>query len=414
MARLCVAMPEKGSEKILNGWTELSAGTWRNHIDIHHLTDDKVVNDALVSSLATLPNSVVYTLQHLTSAIVAGRHRNIQRFQKYQLREAVEQWLDEHDLNWRTRTKRHCDKTPYKRISADEWASQFAKVNPTFGRRAGAALLSQFQVIGSAEFAAYFSNLPEVEQNTFFIGADPHSGDHALIGILSANIDNGKLHDSRNLPTMKKNAKVRLFCDGSWSGGETQRRIRCMFTTCNKKDNALVVTQSLDIRVGFITDIADTTINRELQVLADAGVVQKGHVRVTYPEGNRLNLIGANSGQKGLAFHDMARLHYVDTDPKALRKLCLQIGRQVRPEQPLGTNEIASCIAFAHSLPAAMLPLFTVDGVVVTGSDGQKFLWKALLRSEHVATGQNDDPEHHCKTCPLADRTPKVPITAAT
>ena len=404
--RLFVAMPEKGSEKVLNKWDELSAGAWRNHVEVHYLTSDKTANDGLVSSLARYAGSLVYASHHLTSIAVAKQQWNIQRLMKYKLEEAVEQWLDERDLIWRTRAKRQCAKTPFKSISADEWVSQFARVNPSLGRRAGAALLAQFRVVDAADFATYFSGLPEVDQSAYFLGADPHSGDLSLVNVLSANIDNRVLHDSRNLPAMKRDARVRLFCDGSWSGGETQRRIHCMFKACDKKSNSLLASQRLDVRLGFITDIAEKRIVRELQILASGGVVQQGLVVVTCPDGNRFNLAGSNSGQKGLAFHDLALLRYVDADPKALQRLCKEIGEQVQPGKPLGTNGIASCIAFWYSLPAAMLPLFIVDGAEVKSADGDTFKWKPLLRSLHTATGRDDDPTHHCTTCPLADRTP--------
>lgn len=413
MMRLLVAMPEQGLEKVRIKWDELTAGAWRNRVEIHLLSDDKVANDSLVTSLASAAGTLVFAAQHLTSVAAANQRWNVKRFKTYKLAEAVEAWLDDENLNWRTRTKRHCEKTAFKSISADEWVTQFAKVSPAFGRRAGAALLAQFRVAGMADFAQYFSDLPSVDQNAYFLGADPHSGDLALVGVLSANIDNRKLHDSRSLPAMKKDAKIRLFCDGSWSGGETKRRIHCMFKACSKKNNSLVATQHLDVRVGFITDNAERLIYQEVATLVDTGLVQKGLVKVSWPDGNRLSLIGSRSGQKGLAFHDQTLLQYVDNDPRALRRLCEEIGEQIQPKKPLGTNEIASCIALWNSLPAAMLPVFTAEGANVKGADGQTFKWKALIRSEHVKTGREDDPEHHCGDCPLADRTPQMPMASA-
>lgn len=413
MTRLLVAMPEKGLEKVLERWDELTAGAWRDHVDVHNLTEDKAANDGLVSSLASTTGNPVYVSQHLTSVAIAKERWNIKRLKKYKLEEAVAEWLDGRDLNWRTRTKRHCEKTPFNILSAEAWVAQFARVNPSYGRRAGAALLAQFQVAGAREFASYFSGLPKVDQSMYFLGADPQSGDSGLVTILSANIHNDLLHDSRYLPAMKQDAKVRMFCDGSWSGGETKRRIHCMFKACDKKHKALIETQHLEVRVGFITDIAEKLITSELDELIDSGLVKKGLVRITYPDGNRLTLTGSTSGQKGLAFHNLTLLHYVHQDPTVLRRLCRQIGDQVLPRKPLGTNEIASCIAFSHSLPAAMLPMFTIDGAEVLGADGEKFVWRALLRSEHVATGRTDDSEHHCVDCPLADRSPKAQQLAA-
>jgi hypothetical protein len=400
-------MPEKGSAKNFQQWDERSAGAWRDHIEVHFLTDDKITNDGIVAGLAKSQGTVVLASQHLTSAAVARQWTNVQRLQTYKLLGSVERWMDENDLDWRLRTTKHCKKTPFKCISAEEWVAQFAEVDPKLGRRAGAALLAQFRVIGPDEFAEYFSDLPEVDLSTFFLGADPHSGDFGLITPLAANIDNALLRESRRLPSLKNSSKVRLYCDGSWSGGETQRRIRCMYTQCTKKANALNPSQFLDVRIGFITDAAETIIERALQQLVDTSVIQKGFVRVTCPENNRLRLVGFRSGQRGLAFHNPLLLRYVDEDPKALQRLCKKIGEELS-HKPLGTNEIASCIAFSHSLPAAMLPLFTFDGIQVTGANGQKFIWKSLLKSKHVSTGQDDDPDHHCERCPLADRAPKA------
>lgn len=407
MQELCIAMSEKGSDKVFQRWDERSAGAWRNHVKFIALTDDKIANDGIVSNLAKSPNTLVFASQHLTSADVARQKLNVRRFQANKLIEAVERWLDENDLDWRVRTKRHCKKTPFKCISADEWVSQFAKVDPKIGRRTGAALLAQLRVIDSEEFSRYFSDLSNADLSTYFIGADRHSGDLALVSILSAQIDNAVLIESREIPVLKKNAMVRLFCDGSWSGGETKRRIRCMLTKCEEKSNFLEPTQRLDVHVGFLTDIADRVISADLQALAEDGIIQKGHVRVTYPKGNRLEVTGVRSGQKGLAFHDPILLRYVDEDLNALRRLCKKIGEEVLPQKPLGTNEIGSCIAFSHSLPAAMLPLFTIDGAQVTDSNGEKFIWRALLKSQHVTTGIKDDPNYHCGQCPLGDRATK-------
>jgi len=408
MQRLCIAIPLKGSENAFRQLDERSAGAWRQHVDIEYLTHDKLTNDGTVASLAKSSSTLVLASHHLTSVAVTHNRCNIKRLKKHELIRTVEDWIDENDLDWRLRTKRHCKKTPFKCISADEWVSQFDKVDPELGRRAGAALLAQFRVIGSSEFAEYFSALPPVDLNTYFIGADPHSGDFALVPVLAANIDNADLQESRRLPKLKNNAKVRLYCDGSWSGGETQRRIRCMFTKCEKKDNALVSTHRLNVHVGFLTDIAERVISRELQQLAAMGTIKMGFVDVTAPVSNRLILKGVQTEQKGLAFHNPALLKYVDSDLKALQRLCKKIGEQLSSHKPLGTNDIASCIAFSHSLPAAMLPLFTVDGVLVTGFNGEKFAWKALLKSKHVSTGQDDDPDYHCEKCPLSDRPPKV------
>lgn len=397
-------MSEKGSEKVFQQWDDRSAGAWREYVKLTTLSDDKITNDGIVANLAKTPNVHVLASQHLTSASVKRGRMNVERLKTYQLVNTVEKWMDDSDIDWRLRTKRHCQKTPFKCISADEWVDQFARVDPRLGRRAGAALLAQFRVIGDGEFAEYFTNLPEADIHTFFIGADPHSGDFALINILAANINNASLLESTKLPQLKNGCKVRLYCDGSWSGGELQRRIRCMFTQCGKKANALNSSHTLDVRTGFITDVAEVLIERKLKQLVNDNVVKNGSVRVSCPDSNRLRLRGVYSDQKGLAFHKHVLLKYVDENQKALRELCNKIGKELSTNKPLGTNDIASCIAFSHSLPAAMLPLFTINGVQVTDSKGQKFAWKALLQSQHVSTGRPDEPDRHCEQCPLADR----------
>lgn len=409
MLRLIVAMPEDGLRGAKSRWDELSAGAWVDHVEVCTLSTDKVANDNLVTSLAGSLDALVYVSQHLTSVSVA--RFNIVRFKKHELIEQIEGWLDGKNLNWRTRSRRECAKTPYRSIPPDEWVSQFSKVDPVLGRRAGAALLAQLRIASAADLASYFDNLPAVDQNAFFLGADPHSGDMSLVGVLSANIDNSVLHDSRRLPVMKKQHQVRLFCDGSWSGGETLRRVHCLFKACDKKSHALHSSQRLDVRLGFITDVAEKRIARDLEKLVQGRVVNEGVVRITCPEGNRFSVLGAKSGQKGLAFQNLALLRYVDADEKALRKLCKSIGDQILPDKPLGTNDIASCIGFWYSLPAAMLPLFIIDGADVVGADGVVFKWRALLRSKHTTTGLVDDPLHHCASCPLADRSAAVQPT---
>lgn len=408
MERLVVAMPEAGVLKASQSWDELSAGAWRERVKIIALGQDKADNDNVLISHAGEDNALIYASQHVTSAHISGRSPNIVRLKTYQLTDSVVVWLDKAGLSWRTRTKQQCSKTPFRCISAEDWVSQFVKIDPVYGKRVGAALLVQFQVAGNPDFAGFFCDLPVVDKNVYFLGADPHSGDHALVSILSAQVASSSLHESRLLPQLKANAKFRLFCDGSWSGGETKRRIRCMFTKCSKKVNALERNQYLEVRVGYITDVAERLIDEELLQLASEKRIQKGYVRVSYPVENRLNVTCSNSGQKGLAFQRQVLRDYVNSsDPGTFRKVCKTIGEKILPSKPLGTNEIASCIAFFHSLPAAMLPLFTVDGVAVKGADGKTFMWKALLRSEHAIAGADDDPSYHCEACPLGGRAPR-------
>lgn len=405
MPVLCVAIPHEGAERIFKQWDERTAGGWRRHTRVSYLTSDKCSNDGLVSGLAKNAGTMVLASQHLTSVACTRLYRNVQRLKTHQLTEEALKYFENSGLDWRRRAALECAKTPFKCISPDEWVQQFDLVDPTIGRKAAAALLAQFQILGPAELAERFSNLPEVDLHATFYGADPHSGDLALVNILSARVNNVLLGECTKLPKLKPSARVRLYCDGSWSGGETQRRISCLFTSCSKKAGALAATNTLDVHVAVITDAAKATIDAKLTELAASRRVTKGHVRVTFPPGNPLPVTGVHTGQKGLAFQDSTLLKYVDEDLGSLRRLCKKIGEQLVGEgRALGTNGIASCIGFSHSLPGAMLPLFTLGGRKVTGSDGKAFTWRSLVHSEHFSGGVPDQADYHCESCPLADR----------
>lgn len=404
MPGLCVAIPHEGAERLFKQWDERTAGGWRSRVRVEYLTADKEANDGIVGDLAKGHGNRVLASHHLTSVACSRLYRNVQRLQAHRLSEEVLRSFEADGLDWRSRAARECAKTPFKCISAEEWVRQFELVDPANGRRAGAALLAQFRILAAPELAECFSNLPDVDLHATFYGADPHSGDLALVHVLSARVNNAKLGECTKLPKLKPAAKVRLYCDGSWSGGETHRRISCLFTSCVKKASSLTVSNSLDVHVAVITDAAKATIDAKLADLASSGRITKGKVKVTFPPGNPLTVAGVYTGQKGLAFQDVRLLEYVGEDPYLLKRLCKRIGEQLAKDKALGTNDIASCIGFSHSLPGAMLPLFALGGKKVTGADGRTFVWKSLLHSEHFSSGAPDQAGYHCEECPLADR----------
>ncbi|WIX07560.1 phosphoribosyltransferase-like protein [Xanthomonas oryzae] len=405
MSNISIAIALKDSTRAFKLWDDISAGQWRRHITVIDLSSDKDANNALIASKALTANVTILAMSHLTSGHLATSHSNVRRLRRHEMMKEVTRWLDTQNLAYLNHAKRQCDKTPFHCTSPESWLDQFSQVDPNMGRRAGAALLAQLQVFDARDFSGFFRDLPEdVDTSCYFLGADPHSGDHALISILSAVIDNTKLNDSRALPKMSASGKLRLFCDGAWSGGETKRRIRCLFTPCTGKKVHLSPTHRLDVRLGFITSTAQKAIEKEVTNLVQEKLASVGSIQIQSARENLLQLRGDKSGQVGLAFHDTTLLDYVDSDRKSLAALCKKIGLQLHPKKPLGTNEIASCIAFAHSLPSAMLPLFITKNSNVKAHDGTSFEWKPLLSSQHHSTGLPDDPSHHCEACPLVDR----------
>lgn len=410
MSSLIIAIAPKDSASAFKIWDEVSAGRWRKHITVIDLTTNKEENDTKIANNATTANATIFAMGHLTSAHLAKFYSNVSRVKKYQMVDQVVRWLDAQNLAYLEHAKRQCRKTPFNCISPQLWLEQFSKVDPNIGRQAGAALLAQLRVFDARDFSEFFRELPEdVHASCFFLGADPHSGDHALINILSAIIDNAKLTDSRTLPKIPASGKLRLFCDGAWSGGETKRRIRCLFTPCTSKQAHLSPTHHLDVRIGVLTNTALKAIDKEISKLVQEKLANIGSIQIQSAPENSLQVRGNKSGQVGLAFHDTDLLDYVSSDRTSLAKLCKKIGLQLNPKKPLGTNALASCIAFSHSLPSAMLPLFITKGAQVKGHDGALFEWLPLMSSKHYSTGLADDPNHHCSACPLVDRSKIAP-----
>ena len=419
MGRLLVAVSPTRRAHLEDICAEMTAGAWAKHIDFIDLIDDdeqKNTNNGTVGHLALTQGARVLAAAHLTSKSIERTYSNVKRLKKWELRAEVEQWMETNQLTWRGRVKAYCSAGPFRSVTPDEWCQQFHRVNPKLGFRVGAAVLAQFKMLGPAEFAGWFDGLPKVDASYFFVGSDPHSGDHGLINSLSTRISGASLHDAKNLQKLTKQQQVRLFSDAGWSGGESKRRLECLYTACSGKANALCPTSYVNLRFGFLTDSAETVLKTHLGDLVKRGLVcDSNRVTFSYPADNFLKIKGSTNLQKGLAFQDQLYLDYVDkNDPFAIRNLCSEIGKQIAPDRPLGTSDIASTIAFQHSLPKAMLPVLIIGEGVVTASDGSTFVWKPLLHSKHLTAPAPDVAGYHCAECPLEDRreSPRVKQTS--
>ena len=123
---------------------------------------------------------------------------------------------------------------------------------------------------------------------------------------------------------------------------------------------------------------------------------------IACPTGNRLTLTGSSINSRGLAFQSTFLRNFVDgSNENAMLELCQKIGLQLTQDRPLGTQNIASTIAFGHSLPRAMLPLYIVEDKEVESADGTRFIWKALIKSKHLTNPAADDKNVYCGYCPL-------------
>lgn len=408
LGRLMVAVSPTRRVRLEDICAERTAGAWIKHVQFHDLLDDgarKGANDGTVAHLAQGKDVQVLAASNLTSKSIERKFSNVKLLNRWKIEFEVEQWLETNQLTWRSRVKTYCQTGPYLSLTPDAWCQQFHRVDPKLGVRVGAAILAQFKMLGASEFAGWFDCLPKVDAYTYFVGADPHSGDHGLITSLAARISGLALLDAKRLPKLAKQARVRLFSDAGWSGGESKRRLECLYTPCSHKSHALCNTNYVHLRFGFLTDAAQLVLTSHLSKLVERGLVcHPDRVTVSYPIDNFLKIKGEHGIQKGLAFQDQLYLDYVDkNNPNAIRELCKLIGQQIAPGQPLGTNEIASTIAFQHSLPKAMLPVL-IGGGLVTAHDGSTFEWKPLLRSKHITEPASDVDGYHCSTCPLDDR----------
>ena len=307
-------------------------------------------------------------------------------------------WLDENKLSWKSGFRTLTDLSGFKLGDEERWRGQFAKVDPVVGPRVAKALMAQLRVVRMNELIDYLTDGPPFDYNIYFTGDDPHSGDLALVAPLASRIDGHTLWESQRIPdTVPDGAKLRLFSDGSWSGGETEKRIKCLTEKCAKKSTYVRPTQSLQVSVGFATSKAMSRVTRRGERLKNKGLIADLEIRCP-------NVLETKAGQGlGLAFAEDDVNHFVNPDnPRAYYDFCKKLGEMVYPSRPLGTEGIASTVAFEHSLPKAMLPFFIFGGAPVTAADGTTFNWVPLLHSKHVQKPAKNNPEHHCAECPLS------------
>ena len=412
MVRLILAVGKSLADVIEEKLQERTAGLWPSQVHLHRLdATDKQQNTGDIDSLARKhPTALILASQDLCSKDLDSSFPNVRRLKKDHLVAYLDDWLADSGLSWRANAEACRSKGSFNWLSVNDWCQQFARVDPEKGRKVAAAILAQLRVATVGEMAAWFDGLSEVDHNLYFIGADPHSGDHSLVNVLSSRIDGSKLSDALKAPVLLEGAKVRLFADAAWSGGESERRIECLYTACEKKVGSLGPQNHLSIRFAYLTNLAEDAIAEKVEELATAGKCTYSRVKVTCPEGHRLE-VNPSGKSRGLAFQRKEILDFIDSaDPQAMRALCKQIGEQIAKRRPLGTDDIASTIAFEHSLPRAMLPVLIFGGPKVKAHDGTEFVWKPLVQSRHVDKPAKMDESVHCAECPLTVK--KAPAAA--
>lgn len=412
MVRLIIAVGNPLADAIEEKLQERTAGLWPLQVHTHRLdATDKQQNTGDIDSLARKhPTSLILASQDLCSKDLDNSFPNVRRLKKDNLVAYLDQWLADSGLSWRANAEACRREGSFSWLPVSDWCQQFARVDPDKGRRVAAAILAQLRVATVGEMAEWFDGLSEVDHSLYFIGADPHSGDHSLVNVLSSRIEGSKLTDALKAPLLPEGAKVRLFADAAWSGGEAERRIECLYTACDKKVGALGPRNELSVRFAYLTDVADEAIAEKVEELATAGKCSYRKVKVSCPDGHRL-VVNPTGKSRGLAFQRSEILEFVDSaDPHAMRTLCKKIGEQIAKRRPLGTDDIASTIAFEHSLPRAMLPVLIFGGPKVKAHDGTEFVWKPLMQSKHVDKPAKMDPSVHCEACPLVGN--KAPAVA--
>ncbi len=332
---------------------------------------------------------------------------------KAELNKKTAAWLSENRISWRGNVAECMRHASYRWMDVDAWSHQFKRVDPILGPSVAIAILAQLRIIGMQELGAFLTDesLPEASHNAYFMGADPLSGDHGLAMMLSQAISNKKLSEAFKLSNLTTSSTIRMFNDGGWSGGESSRRLKCMYTSCQRKASHFEPTHALDMRFAFITDIAEKVLQASIDQLEVDFKVSKASIRVSYPEQNRLCVQDDLGKTTGLAFRDPAIARYVD--PAGMEALCKRIGKKIAGKRPLGTQKIASTIGFWHSLPKAMLPVLIMGGGPIRDGKGGEFSWRPLIASQHVLNPEPDDLDYHCKDCPLAPDEEKLPTVMA-
>lgn len=403
MIALFVAVSAKVKPRFEEEFDERTAGTWRKSVQIVALNDlkeHKESNNGDVDHLARTTDATIVAANDLTSKCLEDRS-NVKRLSRPKLIQYVNDWFLTKGISWRANVDEARRHSAYRWVGVSEWREQFNRVDPVRGLRVAAAILVQLKIARVSEIAEWFDGLSPVEHNAFFVGSDPHSGDFGIINTLAARIPGQKLTEVRQLPELAATDHVRLFSDGGWSGGESVRRLECMYQSCCKKARSLGPDNSVSMRFAYLTDVAESALKKKVDDLIQRGLTKRVHI--SCPPENRLLVEGEHGVEKGLAFQDSNVCAYVDLlNPGAMRELCRTIGEQLAERRPLGTHEIASTIAFEHSLPKAMLPVLITGGQEVRAHDGQTFIWKPLLSSQHVSNPAEDQKGYYCETCPLA------------
>jgi hypothetical protein len=401
MVQLIVAVGPDHTQELAADLEERTAGRWHGHLLIAKLGDDKVSNNADIEALTTkYPVIPIIVMASMTSASLEV-YPMIRRLTRDQVVQQVYQWLKQSGLSWRENAEACRHKGTFTWMDWGEWRKQFELVDPDKGPRVAAAILAQLQIATSQEVASWFDGLEAVDHSVYYIGSDPHSGDHALVSVLASRIDGANVSDVQAMPVLSPNSKVRYYGDASWSGGEIERRISCLFTPCENKTHSLSPEAMLFIRMAFITDVGEAKLQEAIAQLHDEKKCHRTRVKISVPHGHRLE-VDPSGLMKGLAFQNPHILNYVDPgDHSFMRALCKRIGGKIAKGRELGTDDIASTIGFEFSLPRAMLPVLIFGGRPVRAANGTEFIWKPLMESRHVTKPARNVQEAHCVACPL-------------
>lgn len=376
----------------------MTVGRWQRHVKFVPLGTDRHSNEAVIRHLAADGRSEIFAAADLTPSRIEEDYENVRRFQRRSFEAEVANWLDSRRFSWKGNFDQVRKLGAFEWTDASRWRAQFAEVDPRIGTKVADALLAQLDIQPAGSL---LNNLLEGsahgDYNACFLGADPHSGDYGLMSGLAQRIDGTKLFEAFKLPALPQGAELNLFADGGWSGGESVRRLTCMATSCEKKKGYVGPANRISMRFGYLTDVAAKAVDQELSRLQATGSISGGQVLCS--ESGKLKV--ASAGKNGLAFSDKDILNYVDSkDSAAMRNLCERIGRQIKARRPLGTHDIASTLAFEHSLPKAMLPVLIFSGRV-DSHDGRNIAWRPLIRSAHVLSPSKSIQGYHCDACAL-------------
>ncbi|KIF82880.1 phosphoribosyltransferase-like protein [Noviherbaspirillum autotrophicum] len=413
MVQLIVAVGPDHAQELAADLEERTAGRWTGHLLIASLGDDKVSNNADIEAFAA--NYAVVPIIVMASMTSASLEVNpmVRRLTRDQVIQQVNQWLKQSGLSWRDNAEACRQKGTFTWMEWGKWRKQFELVDPDKGPRVAAAILAQLRIATSQEVASWFDGLEAVDHSVYYIGSDPHSGDHALVSMLASRIEGANVSDVQTMPVLPPNSKIRYYGDASWSGGEAERRISCLFTPCENKTHSLSKEDTLFIRMAFITDLGEEKLQEAIAQLHDQRKCNRTRVKISVPHGHRLE-VDPSGRMKGLAFQNPDILKYVDPDdPSFMRAFCKRIGGRIAKGRELGTEDIASTIAFEFSLPRAMLPVLIFGGRPVKAADGTEFIWKPLMESKHVTKPARSNQEAHCVACALQPRKPQPEAASA-